>query len=281
MQFQFTKMQGSGNDFIVINAIDQPINLSVQDCQWLADRHFGVGCDQILLVEKPHHSDHDFRYRILNADGSEVENCGNGARCFARFVVDQQLTTKHQLLVETAGGVISPQLLADGRVCVNMGVPQFNPVAIPFVASQEQLLYSLQVGELDREIAALSMGNPHAVQIVSDINNAPVASEGPLIEHHERFPQRVNAGFMQILDRGHIQLRVYERGAGETLACGTGACAAVVSGIRQHLLDQRVTVFTRGGELTIEWAGGISPVLMTGDAITVFEGSVMLPKHTR
>lgn len=281
MKLTFTKMQGSGNDFIVIDAINQNITLSVEDCQWLADRHFGVGCDQILLVEKPQQEQHDFRYRILNADGSEVENCGNGARCFARFVVDHQLTTKHQLLVETAGGIISPQLLPDGRVTVNMGVPKFSPSEIPFVATEEALLYSLNLGEQDKHIAALSMGNPHAVQIVDNIDRAPVATEGPLIEHHARFPQRVNAGFMEIVDRRHIRLRVYERGAGETLACGTGACAAVVSGIRQQLLDAQVEVATRGGILSIEWAGNGSPVLMTGDAVTVFEGSVTLPEHTR
>ncbi|MDE2422666.1 MAG: diaminopimelate epimerase [Betaproteobacteria bacterium] len=281
MKLTFTKMQGFGNDFIVIDAINQNITLSVEDCQWLADRHFGVGCDQILLVEKPQQEQHDFRYRILNADGSEVENCGNGARCFARFVVDHQLTTKHQLLVETAGGIISPQLLPDGRVTVNMGVPKFSPSEIPFVATEEALLYSLNLGEQDKHIAALSMGNPHAVQIVDNIDKAPVATEGPLIEYHARFPQRVNAGFMEIVDRRHIRLRVYERGAGETLACGTGACAAVVSGIRQQLLDAQVEVSTRGGILSIEWAGNGSPVLMTGDAVTVFEGSVTLPEHTR
>ncbi|MBU6468429.1 MAG: diaminopimelate epimerase [Betaproteobacteria bacterium] len=281
MKLTFTKMQGFGNDFIVIDAINQNITLSVEDCQWLADRHFGVGCDQILLVEKPQQEQHDFRYRILNADGSEVENCGNGARCFARFVVDHQLTTKHQLLVETAGGIISPQLLPDGRVTVNMGVPKFSPSEIPFVATEEALLYSLNLGEQDKHIAALSMGNPHAVQIVDNIDKAPVATEGPLIEYHARFPQRVNAGFMEIVDRRHIRLRVYERGAGETLACGTGACAAVVSGIRQQLLDAQVEVSTRGGILSIEWAGSGSPVLMTGDAVTVFEGSVTLPEHTR
>ena len=281
MKFQFTKMQGSGNDFIVIDAIHQNIDLSEQDCQWLADRHFGVGCDQILLVEKALHQEHDFRYRILNADGSEVENCGNGARCFARFVFDKQLTHKHQLVVETAGGLISPTLLDDGRVTVNMGIPKFHPAEIPFIAESESLIYPIEVNGHVSKLSVVSMGNPHAVQVVEDIQLAPVLTDGPVIEHHPRFPQRVNAGFMQIINKHHIQLRVYERGAGETLACGTGACAAVVSGIRQHLLDGQVNVTTRGGVLTIQWAGEGSPVLMTGDAVTVFEGSVTLPEHTR
>ncbi len=281
MKFQFTKMQGSGNDFIVIDAINQSVQLTEQDCQWLADRHFGVGCDQILLVEKAHNPQHDFRYRILNADGSEVENCGNGARCFARFVFDKQLTQRHQFLVETAGGIISPTLLDDGRVTVNMGIPKFHPSEIPFIAESESLLYPIEVNGRETTLAVVSMGNPHAVQVVEDIKLAPVLTDGPVIERHPRFPQRVNAGFMQIIDNHHIQLRVYERGAGETLACGTGACAAVVSGIRQHRLAGRVDVTTRGGVLTIEWAGEGSPVLMTGDAVTVFEGSVTLPEYTR
>jgi diaminopimelate epimerase len=281
MKFQFTKMQGSGNDFIVIDAINQSVQLTEQDCQWLADRHFGVGCDQILLVEKAHDPQHDFRYRILNADGSEVENCGNGARCFARFVFDKQLTQRHQFLVETAGGIISPTLLDDGRVTVNMGIPKFHPSEIPFIAESESLLYPIEVNGRETTLAVVSMGNPHAVQVVEDIKLAPVLTDGPVIERHPRFPQRVNAGFMQIIDNHHIQLRVYERGAGETLACGTGACAAVVSGIRQHRLAGRVDVTTRGGVLTIEWAGEGSPVLMTGDAVTVFEGSVTLPEYTR
>lgn len=276
MKIKFTKMQGVGNDFVVIDAVRQTISLSPQQIRFLADRHFGVGCDQLLLVEKPTIPDVDFRYRIFNADGGEVEQCGNGARCFVRFVHDQQLTTKNEILVETARGIIRPKLENDGQVTVDMGAPRFTPVDIPFVATQQALTHNLTVGTTEVIIGAVSMGNPHAVQIVDDVDSAPVAEQGPLIEHHSRFPQRVNAGFMQIVDAHRIRLRVYERGTGETLACGTGACAAAVTGIQLGKLASPVTVAMRGGELTIRWSGDSNPVLMTGPAVTVFEGEITL-----
>ena len=274
MILKFTKMHGTGNDFVVIDGVRQRVNLSPEQLRLLADRHFGVGCDQILLVEKPQHKEADFRYRIFNADGGEVEQCGNGARCFVRFVHEQGLTPKREIVVETGSGLISPRLEDDGRVTVNMGAPVFDPERIPF-AGLGAVSEPLDVGET-LEISALSMGNPHAVQVVADVEHAPVEKLGPLIEHHPRFPKRVNAGFMQIMDRSHIRLRVYERGSGETLSCGTGACAAVVAGIRRGLLDSPVSVATRGGLLTIAWNGEGTPVLMTGPAITVFEGEINL-----
>jgi diaminopimelate epimerase len=276
MKLKFSKMQGVGNDFIVIDAVRQNISLSPEQIRFLADRHFGVGCDQLLLVGKPTIPDVDFRYRIFNADGGEVEQCGNGARCFVRFVHDQQLTTKNEILVETARGIIRPKLENDGQVTVDMGAPRFIPADIPFVATEQALTYDLIVGAAEVIIGAVSMGNPHAVQIVDDVDSAPVAEQGPLIEHHERFPQRVNAGFMQVVDAHRIRLRVYERGSGETLACGTGACAAAVTGIQLGKLASPVTVAMRGGELTIRWAGSSNPVLMTGPAVTVFEGEITL-----
>ncbi|MEZ0226504.1 MAG: diaminopimelate epimerase [Alphaproteobacteria bacterium] len=276
MKLKFTKMQGVGNDFVVIDAVRQNISLSPEQIRFLADRHFGVGCDQLLLVEKPTLPDVDFRYRIFNADGGEVEQCGNGARCFVRFVHDQQLTAKNEILVETAHGIIRPKLENDGQVTVDMGAPRFIPADIPFVATEQALTYDLTVDAAEVIIGAVSMGNPHAVQIVDDVDSAPVAEQGPLIEHHSRFPQRVNAGFMQIVDDHHIRLRVYERGTGETLACGTGACAAAVTGIQLGKLASPVTVAMRGGELTIRWAGDSNPVLMTGPAVTVFEGEITL-----
>jgi diaminopimelate epimerase len=274
VKLNFTKMHGAGNDFVVIDGIGQAVNLTPDQIRRLADRHFGVGCDQLLLVEKPHRQDADFRYRIFNADGGEVEQCGNGARCFVRFVVDKGLTAKTAIMVETRSGLISPRLEADGRVTVNMGSPRFEPVDIPFSAPARALTYELDVGGTPVTISALSMGNPHAVQAVEDVNTAPVESQGPLIEHHPRFPNRVNAGFMQIIDRRHIKLRVYERGAGETLSCGTGACAAAVAGIMRGLLDSRIEAETRGGVLTLEWQGEGTPVMMTGPAETVFEGTL-------
>lgn len=279
MKLKFSKMQGLGNDFVVFDGVRQRVDLSAEQYRRIADRHFGIGCDQILLVEKPRGKEADFRYRIFNSDGGEVEQCGNGARCFVRFVREQGLSDKSEIRVETLAGVISPRLEADGMVTVNMGLPVFEPASIPFIAEREALVYELEINGTDIEIGALSMGNPHAVQIVAEIERAPVASQGPVIEKHSRFPQRVNAGYMQIVDRGCIKLRVYERGAGETLACGTGACAAVVHGIRCGLLDQRVRVQTRGGELTIEWRGADNsprPVLMTGPAQTVFEGEIIV-----
>lgn len=273
---RFTKMQGLGNDFVVLDATRHPIALTSEQIRRIADRHFGVGCDQLLLVEQPTVADADFRYRIFNADGGEVEQCGNGARCFVRFVREHGLTDKDEIRVETARGIILPRQESNGLVTVDMGPPRFAPADIPFLAESAEQTYILEVGDDKVAVSALSMGNPHAVQIVDEIDTAPVATQGPLIEHHPRFPQRVNAGFMQVIDPHHIRLRVYERGAGETLACGTGACAAAVSGIRLGLLTSPVTVEMRGGELAIAWAGENSPVLMTGPAVTVFEGELTL-----
>jgi diaminopimelate epimerase len=276
MTLKFTKMHGAGNDFVVIDGVRQSVALSPEQIRFIADRHFGIGCDQILLVEKSPREEADFRYRIFNADGSEVEQCGNGARCFVRFVHEKKLTAKREIVVETKSGLISPSLAEDGRVTVNMGAPIFDPARIPFLSESDAVVRPLHLGDVTVDITAVSMGNPHAVQVVDDVETAPVASQGPLIENHERFPKRVNAGFMQIVDRTHIKLRVYERGAGETLSCGTGACAAVVTGIRRKLLDNTVHVATRGGTLTINWAGEHSPVMMTGPAITVFDGEINL-----
>jgi len=276
MKLRFTKMQGAGNDFVVIDATRRPIRLTAGEVRRLADRRFGVGCDQVLIVEAPHRADTDFYYRIFNADGGEVEQCGNGARCFARFVRDHGLTTKVDLRVETGSGLIAPYLESDGTVTVAMGEPLFEPALIPFESASRSLSYPLEVDGNVREIGAVSMGNPHAVQIVSDVDTAPVETEGPLIERHPRFPERVNAGFMQILDRHSVRLRVFERGAGETLACGTGACAAVVTGIQRGLLASPVAVETRGGQLRIRWEGEGHGVFMTGPAVTVFEGEIEL-----
>jgi diaminopimelate epimerase len=276
INLKFTKMHGAGNDFVVINGVRQEIYLTPEQIRLLADRHFGVGCDQVLLVERSQNDEADFRYRIFNADGGEVEQCGNGARCFVRFVHDHKLTSKREIVVETKSGLISPRLEDDGRVTVNMGAPIFDPARIPFESDTDAVIQPLQVKDEVLEITAVSMGNPHAVHIVADIEQASVAMLGPLIENHPRFPRRVNAGFMQVVDRGHIKLRVYERGAGETMSCGTGACAAVVSGIRRGLLDSVVQVATHGGVLTIGWAGGEAPVMMTGPAISVFEGEINL-----
>ena len=274
MLIKFTKMHGAGNDFVVIDGVRQRIELSPEQLRLLANRHFGVGCDQILLVEKAQISEADFRYRIFNADGGEVEQCGNGARCFLRFVHDQKLTAKREIVVETRGGLISPRLEQDGRVTVNMGAPIFEAARIPFIGGSGEASEPLEVAKKILHISALSMGNPHAVQAVKDIERAPVEKLGALIEHHPRFPKRVNAGFMQVKDRHHIKLRVYERGAGETLSCGTGACAAAVAGIRRGLLDSPVNVAMRGGTLTIAWDGAGTAVLMTGPAITVFTGEI-------
>jgi len=276
MRLRFTKMQGVGNDFVVVDAIGQNVLLDAARVRQIADRHFGVGCDQLLLIERPRSSGTDFYYRIFNADGEEVQHCGNGARCFLRYVRDKHLTDKREIRVETMAGVITPRLETDGQVTVDMGPPIFAPAKIPFIAEREQLTYQLDVDGKTIEVSALSMGNPHAVQVVSDVDAAPVTTEGPLIERHARFPQRVNAGYMQIVDPHRIRLRVYERGAGETLACGTGACAAVVAGIARGLLTSPVTVQTRGGDLTIRWDSAAEPVLMTGPAQTVFEGELEL-----
>ena len=276
MRLKFTKMHGLGNDFVVLDGVRQSIALTPEQLRFLADRNFGVGCDQILLVEQPGQAGVDFRYRIFNADGSEVEQCGNGARCFVRFVHEQGLTDKREIRVETKNGLISPRLEADGNVTVDMGVPRFQPQEIPFLHDDDVVVYGLDVADETLEISVVSMGNPHAVQVVPSVDSAPVGQQGPLIENHERFPRRVNAGFMQVVDRHAIKLRVYERGAGETLACGTGACAAVVSGIRRGLLDSPVRVTTRGGDLSIAWGGPGQPVFMTGPATTVFSGEIEL-----
>jgi len=276
VKLKFSKMHGLGNDFVVLDGIRQSISLTPEQLCYLADRHFGVGCDQILLVEAAGQPGVDFRYRIFNADGSEVEQCGNGARCFVRFVHETGLTEKREIRVETKSGIIAPRLEADGKVTVDMGVPRFLPAEIPFLHDEDVIIYSLDVADETLDISVVSMGNPHAVQVVTDVEQAPVAEHGPLIENHQRFPQRVNAGFMQVVDRHAIKLRVYERGSGETLACGTGACAAVVAGIRRGLLDSPVRVTTRGGELTIVWGGTDRPVLMTGPAVTVFSGEIEL-----
>jgi len=269
-------MQGVGNDFVVLDAINQRVELDANRARRIADRHFGIGCDQILLIERPRTPGTDFYYRIYNADGSEVEHCGNGARCFLRYVRDKGLSTRTELRVETLSGVIVPRLEADGQVTVDMGPPEFAPAKIPFVADKQELTYGLEVAGQLIVISALSMGNPHAVQLVDDVDQAPVLTQGPLIERHPRFPQRVNAGYMEVVDRHQIKLRVYERGAGETLACGTGACAAVAAGITRGDLDSPVRVQTRGGQLSIAWGGGERPVMMTGPADTVFEGTIDL-----
>lgn len=277
MKVRFTKMHGAGNDFVVIDATKTPFALRPAALRWLADRHFGVGCDQILVVEPPREAGTDFHYRIFNADGGEVQQCGNGARCFVRYVHDHGLTDRREIRVGTAAGVIVPRLEPDGAVTVDMGVPVLAPGRIPFVADREAVTYPLEVPGATREIGAVSMGNPHAIQIVGNVDAAPVATEGPVIERHPRFPERVNAGFMQVVDASHIRLRVYERGAGETLACGTGACAAVVSGILRGVLTSPVDVDTRGGRLRIRWDGPGTAVQMTGPAETVFEGEVTVP----
>jgi len=282
LKLDFTKMQGLGNDFVVLNAIERPIELTPPQLRFIADRHLGVGCDQILLVERPRGPGTDFYYRIFNSNGGEVEQCGNGARCFVRYVHDRGLTGKTAIRVGTLSGVIEPRLEANGEVTVDMGKPDFEPNNVPFDAHARALTYSLDVAGREIEVTVLSMGNPHAVQIVTDLDRAPVALEGPLIEAHVRFPQRVNAGFMQIVDRRRIRLRVYERGAGETLACGTGACAAVVAGVIRDALDPlEVVVETRGGNLRVFWSGPGHAVMMTGPAVTVFEGQIDVPETHR
>ena len=274
---RFTKMHGLGNDFMVVDAISQPFRLRPEMIRELADRNFGIGFDQLLVVEPPGLPDVDFRYRIFNADGSEVEQCGNGARCFARFVRDQRLTNKRVVRVQTAKGVIELKIGKDGMVMVNMGVPELTPPAIPFAADRQKTVYTVEVDGQQIELSAVSMGNPHGVLVVDDVDTAPVASLGPALEKHPRFPARANIGFLQIVDRSHARLRVFERGSGETLACGSGACAAVVAGQLRGLLDARVDVELRGGRLVIEWQGEGTPVMMEGPATTVFEGQLRLP----
>jgi diaminopimelate epimerase len=264
MKLDFTKMEGAGNDFVVLDCTQKKFELKKNQIQKLADRHFGVGADQVLVVEKAGRPGFDFRYRIFNADGGEVEQCGNGARCFVKFVHARGLTQKREIRVETLGGAIMPRLEDDGEVSVDMGPPA---VELP-------LLHEISLKNENVTVTILSMGNPHAVQVVADVALAPVTTQGPLLEHHRRFPNRVNAGYLQVRDRHRIALRVWERGAGETLACGTGACAAVVAGVLRGLLDSPVTVETRGGALTVSWAGGDNAVWMKGPAKTVFEGDI-------
>ncbi|MGV6817493.1 MAG: diaminopimelate epimerase [Thiotrichales bacterium] len=276
MKLKFTKMQGIGNDFVVIDAINQKVELSTEQVKHIADRRFGVGCDQILLVEAPSSPDVAFRYRILNADGSEVAQCGNGARCFARFVTEKGLINEPEFLVETQSGIIILQIQEDGEVLVNMGEPDFTPANIPLDFPEEQSAYAVRIEGETINFGAVSMGNPHAVITVADVDTAPVLTLGPILENHPLFPERCNIGFMQILAPDHIRLRVYERGTGETLACGSGACAAVAIGQRQHKLADQVKVDLPGGSLKIEWQGESSPVIMTGAAETVFEGKIKI-----
>lgn len=281
MKLKFTKMHGAGNDFIVVDAINQQVDLSIDQWRRLADRRFGIGADQILVVERPTDAGVDFRYRIFNNDGGEVEQCGNGSRAFVRFVVDKGLTQARSIRVQTMSGIINPRLEDDGSVTVDMGAPRLVPADVPFdetglagMVQGDDTLWPLPVGDDTVFVSVVSMGNPHAVQVVDDVDAAPVEETGPLIERHVRFPKRVNAGYLQVIDRHHIRLRVFERGAGETLACGTGACAAVVAGIRRGLLDSPVRVSARGGELSIAWAGAGQPVYLSGPAVSVFDGEI-------
>ncbi len=276
MELRFTKMHGLGNDFVVIDGVRQSVDLNPEQVRFLADRRLGIGCDQVLVVEPARDPQAAFRYRIFNADGGEVEQCGNGARCFARFVRDQGLTDLDVIPVETRAGLIELYLQADGQVRVNMGQPRFEPADIPFDAPQRAAHYALGLNGKSLDIGAVSMGNPHAVLPVPELDHAHVEELGPWIESHARFPNRVNVGFMQVLDRGHIRLRVFERGAGETLACGTGACAAVAVGIDQGVLDREVDVTLPGGHLVVSWAADDQPVMMKGPATTVFEGRIAL-----
>ncbi len=276
MLITFTKMHGLGNDFVVIDAISQTLRLSREQVKFIADRHFGIGCNQLLLVEKPRQPDVDFRYRIFNADGDEVEQCGNGARCFARFVRDGGLSDKNEIRVETNSGIIILRVGSDGQITVNMGVPRFEPKQIPFQAGERASEYVLEVGDERVTVGVVSIGNPHAVLQVTDLDSAPVAELGAAIESHPRFPQHANVGFMQLVTQELIRLRVFERGVGETLACGTGACAAMVVARQQGLISDRVTVELPGGRLAVCWEGDGTPVIMTGPANKVFEGQIEL-----
>lgn len=276
MLLEFTKMHGLGNDFMVVDLISQKAFLDTLTIQRLADRNFGIGFDQLLIVEPPDVPNADFKYRIFNADGSEVEQCGNGVRCFARFVHERKLTTKTKIKVQTKAGIVEPELGQNGWVRVNMGYPKFLPQEIPFIAEEPENLYDIDLANDEKlTIDVVSMGNPHAVTVVPNVLTADVAKIGPQVESHERFPQRVNAGFMQIIDEKHARLRVFERGVGETLACGTGACAAAVSGMRRGLLASSVEIELAGGKLLIEWKEG-DVVWMTGPTATVFEGRLDL-----
>jgi diaminopimelate epimerase len=272
----FTKMHGLGNDFVVIDAINQSVALTPEQIRYMSDRHFGIGFDQLLLVEKPVSKNADFKYRIFNADGGEVAQCGNGARCFARFVRDKKLSAKDEIRVDTDSGQLLLRFNEDNLITVNMGIPKHKPAEIPLLAEQESLIYSVVVHGIEHAFGAVSMGNPHAVIRVNDISATPVTDWGKLLESHADFPERANIGFMQVVDQNNIKLRVYERGAAETLACGSGACAAVVVGIEQHLLDHEVSVELPGGELQISWSGRGEPVFMTGSAVSVFDGAIRL-----
>ncbi|MCU7907071.1 MAG: diaminopimelate epimerase [Candidatus Thiodiazotropha sp. (ex Epidulcina cf. delphinae)] len=276
MKLRFTKMHGLGNDFVVIDAINQSVNLSSRLCRFIADRHFGIGCDEILLIERPQLEGTDFHYRIFNRDGSEVEACGNGARCFARFVKEMGLSDKAIIPVGTTAGKISLKQMDNGMIEVDMGKPILSPQGIPFLAPQQALTYPLDITDETLTICAVSMGNPHAVLMIPSADEAPVARLGPMIENHPRFPNRANVGFMQIDSREEIHLRVYERGAGETLACGSGACAAVVAGRLLGLLDEQVRVHLRGGDLVVKWHSEGRPVFMQGSAKSVYEGTIDL-----
>ncbi|WP_263261863.1 diaminopimelate epimerase [Pseudomonas sp. RIT-PI-S] len=276
MLLRFTKMHGLGNDFMVIDLVSQHAHITPKHARQWGDRNTGIGFDQLLLVEAPTNPDVDFRYRIFNADGSEVEQCGNGARCFARFVLDKRLTAKKKIRVQVAKGIIELDVRNDGQVRVDMGPPRLSPAEVPFQADLDQLTHVLEVEDVAYDIAALSMGNPHAVTRVDDVDTAPVQTLGPKIEHHPRFPERVNAGFLQVLDRQRGKLRVWERGAGETRACGTGACAAAVAAIAQGWMDSPLTLDLPGGRITLEWDGPGRPVMMTGPAVRVYEGQVRL-----
>jgi diaminopimelate epimerase len=276
MLLRFTKMHGLGNDFMVLDLVSQHAHIQPKHVRQWGDRHTGVGFDQLLIVEPPSRPDVDFRYRIFNADGSEVEQCGNGARCFARFVIDKRLTAKKRIRVETKNSVIELNVRNDGQITVDMGAPRLEPAEVPFVAAEAAIAYEVEVDGRTVELAAVSMGNPHGVLRVTDVATAPVHQLGPQLETHPRFPQKANIGFLQVVDAHHARLRVWERGCGETQACGTGACAAAVAGIRQGWLASPVQITLPGGSLTIEWAGAGQPVLMTGPAVRVFEGQVRL-----
>ncbi len=276
MLLKFTKMHGLGNDFVVVDLITQRFNLKPHHVRKIADRHFGVGCDQLLVVEPPQNPDVDFRYRIFNAEGSEVEQCGNGVRCFARFVRDKKLTGNNPIRVETRAGIITLDIDDNKMVKVDMGVPILKPANIPFTADQRATTYELEADGHNLKVSAISMGNPHVVLQVDDVDTAPVASLGPILESHPRFPKRVNVGFMQIIDPQRFRLRVFERGVGETLACGSGACAAMVAGVQRGLLQANATAVLNGGELRLSWQGEGHPVIMTGPATTVFEGQVRI-----
>ena len=276
MLLRFTKMHGLGNDFMVLDLVSQHAHIQPKHAKAWGDRHTGIGFDQLLIVEPPSDPDVDFRYRIFNADGSEVEQCGNGARCFARFVLDKRLTSKRRIRVETKSGIIELRVHSDGQISVDMGAPRLAPAQIPFQAEAEALSYRVEVDGREVELAAVSMGNPHAVLRVDNVDTAPVHALGPKLEHHPRFPQRVNVGFLQVVDRHQARLRVWERGAGETQACGTGACAAAVAAIRQGWMESPVQLELPGGRLSIEWAGPGRPVIMTGPAVRVYEGQIRL-----